>query len=199
MKIGGNAKWQAFAQGQPEYSKAMSIQEKYQSYFAAQYKDKLSAELEGKPWDPSMTPRPASPASSSTLRAPRNQSTRSSPLNTRNVSRSDSPLSPSATGGAANPYSQKAQNESYFAGLGQANASRSADLPPSQGGKYQGFGSDSSYTPGSSTSSRALPGLDDIRDDPMSALSRGWGFLGAALGQATKTINEYIFCSVAFA
>ena len=39
-------------------------------------------------------------------------------------------------------------------------------------------------------SSRALPGFDDLRDDPVGALGKGWGFLGAALGAVSKTVNE---------
>jgi ADP-ribosylation factor GTPase-activating protein 1 len=35
-----------------------------------------------------------------------------------------------------------------------------------------------------------LPGIDDLRDDPMGALNKGWGFLGAALGAVGKTVNE---------
>lgn len=76
--------------------------------------------------------------------------------------------------------------------MGSQNEGRSADLPPSQGGKYGGFGSDASYNPSNATSSRALPSLDDLRDDPVSALGRGWGFLGAALSQASRTINECV-------
>lgn len=37
--------------------------------------------------------------------------------------------------------SKKAQNEDYFSKMGSANNSRSSDLPPNQGGKYDGFGS----------------------------------------------------------
>lgn len=76
--------------------------------------------------------------------------------------------------------------------MGQRNEMRPSGLPPSQGGKYAGFGSDSGYTPSNATSSRALPGLDDFRDDPVSALGRGWGFLGAALSQASRSINEFV-------
>ncbi|BFZ54466.1 hypothetical protein PYCC9005_001503 [Savitreella phatthalungensis] len=50
-----------------------------------------------------------------------------------------------AASGSAGPSAGSAQggkHDAYFARLGQANASKSADLPPSQGGKYQGFGSD---------------------------------------------------------
>lgn len=74
--------------------------------------------------------------------------------------------------------------------MGSTNDSRSSDLPPSQGGKYGGFGSGGSYNPSDAMSSRALPSVDDFRDDPVGALGRGWGVFGAALRTASKTINE---------
>ena len=98
--------------------------------------------------------------------------------------------------------SQKTANETYFASLGQANAYRSADLHPSQGGKYTGFGSSPMPSPGQSnssashpsniTSSRALPTFNDLQSDPLKAMSKGWGLFSNTLSQATKTINETV-------
>lgn len=98
-----------------------------------------------------------------------------------------------ATGGIpAVPASQKAQNETYFASMGSANNARSAELSPSEGGRYAGFGSDSSYNPSSATSSRALPTLDDFNSDPAGALGRGWGFMTAAIGALSTSVNESV-------
>lgn len=85
-------------------------------------------------------------------------------------------------------------SEEYFARQGQQNASRREDLPPSQGGKYAGFGS-GGVVPGSSLNqlgSRNVPRLDDFATDPGAALSKGWGFMSAALGAASRTINEVV-------
>lgn len=76
--------------------------------------------------------------------------------------------------------------------MGAANESRSADLPPSQGGKYAGFGSQGSFNPNEATSSKALPSFDDLRDDPVSALGRGWGLFSSALGKVGQAVNEYV-------
>lgn len=197
MEVGGNAKCRQFFESSVGYERGMSITDKYSSHFAAQYKDKLLAELEGREWNPSDTPAPVD--STSNLRKPRSTSSRGpSPSPTPNetgYNGSSNPsraLSPGATGGVANPYSQKSQNESYFAAMGSANDSRSANLPPSQGGKYAGFGSDASYNPSTSTSSRALPSVDEIRGDPVGALGRGWGFMSAAIGAAGRQINESV-------
>lgn len=174
----------------------------YNTHFAAQYRDKLLAEAEGRSWTPSDTPAPST--TSSTLRKPRittasrgaspgissSDAHRSgSPLSARGESPSyNSPSSPSV----APPISstQKAANENYFGRLGVANESRREDLPPSQGGKYAGFGSQGAFNPNEAMSSRALPSLDDLRDDPVSAVSKGWGMFSAALGAVTKTVNE---------
>lgn len=159
-----------------------------------QYKDKLSAEVEGRSWGPSDTPRPApyhEPTSS--LRKPRATTSRTSNTASQSTSRSSTPSMNYNSNEASNANeSQKSRNEDFFASMGSANDTRREDLPPSQGGKYAGFGSDASYHP---TSSRALPSVDDFRDDPMSALGKGWGVFGAALRTASKTINEYVAAS----
>ena len=58
-------------------------------------------------------------------------------------------MSAAAADGAGGNYTKQeleesaANKEAYFAGLQGKNEARSADLPPSQGGKYAGFGSGS--------------------------------------------------------
>lgn len=88
----------------------------------------------------------------------------------------------------------KARNESYFAGLGQANATRPEDLPPSQGGRYQGFGSTPSPSqhPAYGLSSRAAPSLSELQDNPVAALSKGWSLFSAAIAGATKAVSENV-------
>ncbi|GAA5877298.1 hypothetical protein JCM16303_006234 [Sporobolomyces ruberrimus] len=192
MLEGGNQKAREFFEANGEKWKNDNMNEKYNSHTASMYRDKLLADAEGRPWIPSDTPT----ADTSSLRKPRtNQSTSLSSSSTAASSRGQST--------AANSIedSRKEQNENYFARMGNANAQRSADLPPSQGGKYAGFGSQpqgqSSGGGGGNggvgaLSSRALPGLDDLRDDPVRALGKGWGFLGAALGAVSKTVNDSV-------
>ena len=70
--------------------------------------------------------------------------------------------------------------------MGGENATRFADLPPSKGGKYAGFGSEPVITHGpalsTSTTSGAtgearvvLPGVDEFQKDPVAALTKGFG------------------------
>ena len=102
---------------------------------------------------------------------------------------------PSPSAGGA--YDQKAANESYFASLGQANASRSADLPPSQGGRYQGFGNTPTPPPGAQHPSFALssanaPSLADLQENPVAALSKGWSLFSAAVVGASRAVSENV-------
>ncbi|GAA5925267.1 hypothetical protein JCM3775_006410 [Rhodotorula graminis] len=114
---------------------------------------------------------------------------------------------PGGGGGDQGARPTKAQNEDFFSRMGAANEGRPEHLPPSQGGRYGGFGGGGGPSGGAGgagrgggggggaanpLSSRNLPGLDDLRDDPVGALGKGWGFLGAALGAVGKTVNESV-------
>ena len=116
--------------------------------------------------------------------------------NTRNE-HSPSPGVSRTTNPTAPNLDQRAANEQYFAGLGQANALRPEDLPPSQGGRYQGFGSTPTPPPGSgdpsfNLSSRAVPTFSDLQENPMGALSKGWSFFSSTVSGATRAVNESI-------
>lgn len=158
------------------------------------YRDKLQAEVEGRQWTPADTPAPASEPTSS-IRKPRNDMA-SAYDSGMAISSVRSTPSPSAVGGAANPFaSRKEQNENYFAGLGAANASRPEGVSPALGGRYVGFGSGppaGGSFPGESTSGRAAPSLAELQADPGEALKKGWGFLSSALGQAGKAVQTSV-------
>jgi ADP-ribosylation factor GTPase-activating protein 1 len=115
----------------------------------------------------------------------------------RTNTRSEHSPSPAPSDTTSTNLDQKAANEQYFTGLGQANALRPDDLPPSQGGRYQGFGSTPSPPPGSGDpsfhlSSRAVPSLTDLQTNPMGALSKGWSLFSSAVSGATRAVNETI-------
>ena len=169
MELGGNATVTAFFKTYSEYSPNMSIKTKYNSDFAEDWREKLAAECEGKEWvKTTRKPKATTPAA---------------------MSRSNSPASFSHAPAPGVSESQRLQNETYFATLGAKNANRSADLPPSQGGKYVGFGSSSQAE--EKTGKTALDGLTE--DDPLAILSRGWGFFSKTVAStAEKVRQEYI-------
>lgn len=112
MAKGGNAKAIEFFQQSSEYRPNMPIKEKYQSHFAKVYREKLAAEVDGRPFDPNSVPKTEVHTSSS-----------------------------STWDSVGYQVPDKSQNEAFFREKGALNASRPTGLFPSQGGRYQGFGS----------------------------------------------------------
>ncbi len=101
--------------------------------------------------------------------------------------------SPSLGTASLNPQAsaRKEQNEAYFARMGSENASRPDDLPPSQGGKFSGFGSDpTAGMPSGQRSNGVVPGVDEFQRDPVAALTKGFGWLSSTVGQSAKTGYE---------
>ncbi|KAI9513273.1 ArfGap-domain-containing protein [Russula earlei] len=214
MKIGGNGPFVEFMRSYTPiehggYSEGMSIHEKYHSWAAAQYREKLDADLQGKPWTPSLPPQdfksPNSVVGTSGSRPPSAQGLRKSRASSRTGAgtalRADS-ASPSLSSSASpvilksnDSKPQKTANESYFATLGSLNASRPEDLPPSLGGRYQGFGNTPdppTEHPSYGLSSRAAPTLSDLQENPMAALSKGWSLFSSAMVGASRAVSENV-------
>ncbi|EGO02017.1 hypothetical protein SERLA73DRAFT_48352 [Serpula lacrymans var. lacrymans S7.3] len=207
MQLGGNAPFRHFMQSyspadQGGYTDGSSSYDTYHCWAATQYREKLDAELAGKPWTHSSPPpRVSSPASrtASPGRPSSAQGLRKSRTSTRTTGNT-SPASFSPSGQSTPDLAstnQKTANEAYFASLGQANASRPADLPPSQGGRYQGFGSSPSPPPSSQhpsfgLTSAAAPSLSDFQENPTAALSKGWSLFSAAVAGASRAVSENV-------
>ncbi|EPY52112.1 GTPase activating protein [Schizosaccharomyces cryophilus OY26] len=92
---------------------------------------------------------------------------------------------------SAVPIPSKEDNESYFNRLGSINAQRSADLPPSQGGRYAGFGSTNSVSPTYSGHGDSGPSfMEELSRDPLSAFNHGWSMFSKSVSQQVKDINK---------
>lgn len=144
----------------------MPVAQRYGTPFAEDYKEKLTAEIEGREWVP--TPRKPQTQTQKQFGGSITTTTKND-----NRSRSSTPIL---------PVDQKAGNEDYFNRLGTTNAARPDSLPPSQGGKFSGFGS----TP--------IETLGDAHDSPFEDVAatisrRFWG-LAATMNRAAKTANE---------
>ncbi|KAF9091519.1 Zn finger-containing GTPase- Activating Protein for ARF [Mortierella sp. AD031] len=215
MELGGNIKAKDFFEASPDYFQGMSIKEKYSSVFATQYKEKLAALCEGRPWTPSTSVarapvRPNSATSNRSGSPASNQYQQQQPIGSRsNINNNsgynsgsngyNSPSnggynSPSpggslggSNGGGIAPMTDKSRNEQYFNRLGSENSQRSEHLPPSQGGKYGGFGN----TPAPSAHNDSLD-VNDILNDPAAALSKGWSLLSTTLVAGANMINENV-------
>lgn len=88
---------------------------------------------------------------------------------------------------------QKQRNEVYFAELGKKNQERPQNLPPSQGGKYAGFGN----TPPEAFQRRLADSgpdvsLNNFQNDPWGTLSKSWGLFSKAFTKSMEDINESV-------
>lgn len=149
MKVGGNRKAKEFFDSQPSYKPNMSIQQKYNTRAAALYKDKIATEASGKPWSEA-TANITSNASSSSLRSLESSASSSAfpaASNSTAAFYDEPPKNDSFSSSSYSNYQSgndrdriKAQTEDFFARKQNENMSRPDNLPPSQGGRYAGFG-----------------------------------------------------------
>ena len=203
MAAGGNKPFQDFFNAHESNTKegrtfeSSTIQERYDSEAGDEWKERLSCKVENREFDKSNLPK----------RLPKKDNISAAgagaPLSGRASaagSRSQTPLGKTRSGDAGfqrsgspalgtNAMSQKSKNEAYFAKMGQENANRPEGVAPNQGGKYAGFGSEPDSwkkddEPG------APPALDDFQKDPVGALTKGFGWLGASVSKVGKTGYE---------
>ncbi|KAJ4165050.1 hypothetical protein LMH87_006697 [Akanthomyces muscarius] len=189
MRLGGNENWrQFFDEHDDTQMRGISwddatIAERYSGEVGEEYKERLTCKVEGKDYVPGEK-KPAAPAAKA--QAPGATSRTGTPLSgtAHGNSRSQSPAQ--STGGGGN--GKVKVDDRYFAKLGADNASRPDDVPPSQGGKYAGFGS----MPASnkSSSNNALPNFDDVQQDPFAAISKGFGWFTSTVTKTAKTVND---------
>ncbi|RKF75685.1 ADP-ribosylation factor GTPase-activating protein GCS1 [Golovinomyces cichoracearum] len=169
MRLGGNRAWREFFEQAENHALSgktwndATIPERYSGEVGEEWKERLSAKVKGIEYIPDAS----------------RSSTISDPL-----PRSSTPTSvqkPQTPG-----FKVKVDNN-YFASLGALNASRPSDLPPSQGGKYSGFGSQPLQK---SQDESKLPKLEDLQKDPVAALTRGFGWFITTVGKTAKTVND---------
>ena len=185
MQSGGNKAWQDFFNKHKENQiegrtfEASTIKDRYDSEVGEEWKERLSAKVEGREYVP------GTKSSGMVSRA------KEAPVSVGG-SRSQTPVgriqrtaeaSPARSASPLGGTTKKEQNEAYFAKMGSANSSRPDDLPPSQGGKYGGFGSGGA-APSQSTGNGDW--FSEMGKDPIAGLTKGFGWLG----KSAKTINE---------
>lgn len=206
MAAGGNKPFQEFFNAHPSNTKenktfeGSDIKERYDSQAGDEWKERLSCKIEDREFDPKSVPKrvkkeptSAGAAAGAPLsgRASAAGSRSQTPLaktrsNEASFQRSGSPaLGTSSLGGT-----KKAQNEAYFARMGAENANRRDDVAPNQGGKYGGFGSEPDSWKKNNDDAGAPPALDDFQKDPVGALTKSFGWLGASVSKAGKTGYE---------
>ncbi|KIX95011.1 uncharacterized protein Z520_09321 [Fonsecaea multimorphosa CBS 102226] len=196
MQYGGNKAWQDFYnKNSPSLPfEEATIKERYDCEVGEEWKERLSCQVEEREFDKAafqrerqailqkQASRSATPAGGARI----NNTAVSN--NSRPGSRTASPA-PSKAGGRITA-DQKAQNEAYFARMGEANSSRPNNLPPSQGGKYGGFGSAPPEPSHQQGSSGGIPFADDFSKDPMAAITKSFGWFGGMVSKQAKMVND---------
>ena len=177
MRLGGNDGWRTFyEEHEPGVSWDNGTEaDRYTSDFGEEYKDRLTAKVEGKEYVASEK-KPAPIKKSPTI----NSTSRTGTPLSGTASRSESPGQGGQQGGKVKVDDQ------YFARLGADNASRPDDVPPSQGGKYAGFGS----TPAPAAQNHAAPTFDEVQKDPMAAITKGFGWFTSTVSKTAKNVND---------
>ena len=211
MKAGGNKKAKAFLSEQLDWSDSASISAKYNSKAAALYRDKVSTEAKGDTWSEETSSAKNFKSSYIGASSSGQRSNASGGGGSVKTSKSyASGMSDYSSGGGYQSEGMpdfksdefKAQKEDFFSRKQNENAMRRADLPPSQGGKYAGFGNQVSQPPPKSFSTQdfGLGGLtSSISNFSLSSASGlssrvaevGWKFTSLA-GQKAAEISETV-------
>ena len=190
MRLGGNEGWRDFFENHEDTKMRglswddATIAERYSGEVGEEWKERLSAKVDGREYTPGekVSPSPAPQSGAAAAAA------------LKGSSRSGTPLSGAASGGSrtASPGlgGKVKVDDKYFARLGADNASRSENLPPSQGGKYSGFGNTPMPSRSDDGSGAALPGLDELQQNPVAALSKGFGWFASTVTKTAKTVND---------
>lgn len=203
MEMGGNEPWKTFfdehpiTQSEGRTFEDSTIKERYEGEVGEEWKERLAAKVEGREYVPGAAKKKTTTTTTAAARG----------MQSKGSSGASTPLSntgsPALSGGGgmegfgSDTMSKKERNEAYFARMGSENATRSESLPPSQGGKYTGFGGGMPPTSSSSSSSPArrsqfgaVPGFEDFQKDPVATLTKGFGWFASAVGKGAKTMND---------
>lgn len=169
MELGGNQNAHDWMESHG-LDLSLKLQEKYTSPVAEDYKDKLAADVQGVEW----VPKKRDPVSKSSAQT--RQPVATSAGDDGIITNKPVGLNPDA----------KARNEAYFSTLGKANESRPENLPPSQGGKYAGFGS----SPAQPHPDSAASVFDNFQNDPLGSFTKGWGIFARTVTKSVDQVNE---------
>lgn len=189
MRLGGNQGWRTFFEDHEDTKMRglswddATIAERYSGEVGEEWKERLGAKVEGKEYVPGerrSTPQPTASATAKPLAG-----------GSRQISRTGTPLSGTRRTESPQPVgSTKARvDDKYFARLGEENASRPDGLPPSQGGKYSGFGNMPAQSD-TSGGGLGIPDLGELQKDPVAALTKGFGWFASTVTKTAKGIND---------
>ncbi|XP_014471737.1 PREDICTED: ADP-ribosylation factor GTPase-activating protein 1 [Dinoponera quadriceps] len=167
MKVGGNRNAREFFEKQPDWDESMSISQRYNTKAAALYRDKIATLARGEPWSPSNSA--AKDFQPSMYVESRQEHSYQSDLSQTSYQNMDT-------------NSLKTQTESFFTRKQNENANRPENIPPSQGGKYGGFGYQMDPPPKSSS--------QELFDNAVSSLATGWSIFSSSASRIASKATE---------
>ncbi|KAI3404934.1 hypothetical protein KGF56_002263 [Candida oxycetoniae] len=188
MEIGGNERLkQYFIENGVDLS--LPARAKYDNYVAEDYKEMLTCEVEGKEFVPKDHSGQTLPDKNNTdpataaAAAAKSENTSSSAILQAKKASADNDL--------------KTKNEAFFASLSAKNESRPENLPPSQGGKYAGFGNtpqpnSSSNSTSSNGSSLSSFTIDNFQKDPLGTFTKGWSLFSSSVAKSMQEVNDSV-------
>uniref|UniRef100_T1PEF1 ADP-ribosylation factor GTPase-activating protein 1 n=1 Tax=Musca domestica TaxID=7370 RepID=T1PEF1_MUSDO len=198
MKVGGNRNAREFLEDQDDWNDRAPISQKYNSKAAALYRDKISTLAQGKTWDMNEAKKRLASSGGSSTNSYAASSNMSSSSSNNSHSRNSGNYQQASSAGyqngggsynnGDNSYQQfnsqefKDQKEEFFSRKQMENATRPDNLPPSQGGKYSGFGY--SREPPPKTQSQ------ELIDNTLSSLASGWSLLSAGASKFAIIAKE---------
>jgi len=197
MKSGGNKQAKQFLAKQSDWKESAPITVKYNSKAAALYRDKILTEAQGQTWsedtssaknyNSSIIQSSSSSRSSGGLKSSQSYSSgmHNGGGGGGGYSRGEDDSGSSGYQGGApdlNSARFKAQKEDFFGRKQQENASKRDDVPPSQGGKYAGFGNSCNAPPAKSASVQDFVTLGGLTSS-LSSFSLNAGSLGSRVAE----------------
>ncbi|KAG8238811.1 hypothetical protein J437_LFUL010525 [Ladona fulva] len=193
MKVGGNKNAREFFDSQPDWDPCMSIQQKYNTKAAALYRDKVSSLAQGRAWDINASPAQrhisSSLAYSGTQHNNSYEKYSNANANLNNESyqgRIDGSTSGYQSGAGYQSLDTQSyfndQKEAFFTRKQTENAQKPDDIPPSQGGRYSGFGFTMDPPPRSSS--------QEFFDSAVSSLASGWSMFSVSASKIASKATE---------
>nr|CAD7585917.1 unnamed protein product [Timema genevievae] len=182
MKVGGNRNAREFFESQDDWDDSMPLQQRYNTKAAALYRDKIATLARGETW--SVTKSPAQSYVNSSIRqfSGSSSTTGGSYGGDNSYHDMNDSTGYQSGGGYQSLDAQqnfKDQKDAFFVRKQNENALKPGDLPPSQGGRYGGFGYTMDAPPRSSS--------QEFFDSAVSSFASGWSVFSTS---ATKIASK---------
>lgn len=182
MKVGGNYKARVFFEAQPDWDDKMMINQRYNTKAAALYRDKITTLAQGQTWNEKKSSAQKYTGSIVNSNSYNSSNNHSSNTNSYHSYGGDGYQNGSGYQNSYNSPDFKDQKEAFFNKIQTENAARRDDLPPSQGGKYSGFGFTREAPPRSQS--------QEFFDTTLSSLANGWSIFSSTASKVASKASE---------